>query len=86
MLSLQALLAIDIAKERSREAAELSARRRTAELMAEEAAEHPPTPAGTRPGRGRLAVAAVLHLVEGGASTVARSAGDAASRIDGTCA
>ena len=85
MLPLQALLAIDIANERSREAAELAARRRTAELIAEEAAEHPTPAASVRPGRGRLAVAAVLHKVEGGASTVARSAGDAASRLDGSC-
>jgi hypothetical protein len=86
MFPLHALLAIDIANERAREAAELSARRRTAELIAEEAAEHPTAASNARPGRGRLAVAAVLHLVEGGASTVARSAGDAASRIDGSCA
>jgi hypothetical protein len=84
MLPLQALLAIDIANQRAREAAELSARRRTAELIAEEAAEHP-TAARARPGRGRLAVAAVLHKVEGGAANVARSAGDAASRLDGSC-
>jgi hypothetical protein len=84
MLPLQALLAIDIANERSREAAELSARRRTAELIAEEAAEHPSIPSEVRPGRGRHAVAVVLHLVEGGASTVARSAGHAASRLDGS--
>jgi len=85
MLPLQALLAIDIANERAREAAELSARRRTAELVAEEAAEHPAVPSEVRPGRGRLAIAAVLHVVEGGASSVARSAGDAASRLDGSC-
>ena len=84
MLPLQALLAIDIAKERAREAAELSARRRTAELVAEEAAEHALAAPEPRPGRGRLAVAAVLHLVEGGASRVARSAGDTASRFDGS--
>jgi hypothetical protein len=85
MLPLHALLAIDIANERSREAAELAARHRTAELAAEEAAEHR-TPRTSRPGRGRLAVAGVLHLVEGGASSVARSAGDAASRLDGSSA
>jgi hypothetical protein len=83
MLPLHALLAIDIANERSREAAELASRHRTAELIAEEAAEHPDRRAGRR-GRGRLVVAGVLHLVEGGASTVARSAGDAAARLDGT--
>lgn len=83
MLPLQALLAIDIARERAREAAELSARHRTAELIAEEAAEHP-TLADLRPGRGRLAIAAALHVVEGGASSVARSAAHAASRLDGS--
>ena len=84
MLPLQALLAIDIANERSREAAELASRRRTAELSAEELAEH--APASIRPGRGRLVAAGLLHLVEGGATSVARSAGDAASRLDGSCA
>jgi hypothetical protein len=84
VLPLQALLAIDIANERSREAAELASRHRTAELIAEEAAEHPTRAADVRPGRGRHAAAAILHLVEGGASTVARSARDAASRLDGS--
>jgi len=84
MLSLYTLLALDIANERSREAAELASRHRTAELAAEEAAEHPQL--FVRPGRGRLAVAGLLHLVEGGATSVARSAGDAASRLDGSCA
>ncbi len=84
MLPLQALLAIDIARERAREAAELSARHRTAELIAEEAAEHPALAADLRPGRGRLAIAAALHVVEGGASSVARSAAHAASRLDGS--
>ncbi len=88
MLPLHALLAIDLAKERSREAAELAARHRTAELLAAEVAEHasPVTPGRARPGRGRLAAAGLLHLVEGGAANVARSAGDAASRLDGSCA
>jgi hypothetical protein len=81
MLPLQALLAIDLANERSREAAELARRHRDAELLAEEKAEHPDLYVA-RPGRGRLAVAGLLHLVEGGASSVARSAGDAASRLD----
>jgi hypothetical protein len=85
MLPLQALLAIDIANERSREAAELARRRRTAELSAEELAEHAAAPT-SRPGRGRLVAAGLLHLVEGGATSVARSAGDAASRLDGSCA
>jgi hypothetical protein len=85
MLPLHALLAIDIANERAREAAALAGKRRTAELVAEEAAEHPRTSA-SRPGRSRLALAAVLHIVEGGAATVARSAGDAAARVDGSCA
>jgi len=84
MLPLHALLAIDLANERSREAAALAARRRTAELIADEVAEH--GPAASTPGRSRLAIAGILHLVEGGAASVARSAGDAASRMDGSCA
>jgi hypothetical protein len=82
MLPLQALLAMDIAHQRAREAAELASRHRVQELLAEEAAEHPAL--APRHGRGRHAVAGLLHLVEGGASSVARSAGDAASRLDGS--
>jgi hypothetical protein len=85
MLPLHALLAIDIANERSREAAELAARRRTAELRAAEVAEHGPSPE-LGPGRTRLAIAGLLHLVEGGAATVARFAGNAAARVGGTSA
>jgi hypothetical protein len=85
MLPLHALLAIDIANERSREAACLAERRRTAELAAAEVAEHPSSFV-RRPSPARLAVARVLHAVEGGAASVARSAGDAASRVDGSCA
>jgi hypothetical protein len=86
MLPLHALLALDIANERSREAAALAAKRRTAELIADEAAEHGRSSSSSTPGRSRLAMAGLLHLVEGGAATVARSAGDAASRLDGSCA
>ena len=82
MLPLHALLAMDIANERAREAAELASRHRIQELRAEEVAEHPAL--APRPGRGRLAAAGLLHLVEGGASSVARSARDAASRLDGS--
>jgi hypothetical protein len=86
MLPLHALLAIDIANDRAREAAELAGRHRIAELAAEEAAEHAVAADASRPGRARLAVAGLLHRVEGGATSVARSAGDAASRLDGSCA
>ena len=85
MLPLQALLAIDLARERSREAAALADQRRTAELVAEEAAEHAPIVI-VRRGPVRRAAVAFFHLVEGGAAGVARAACSAASRLDGTAA
>ena len=85
MLPLQAMIALDLARERSREAAALADRRRTAELAAEEAAEHAPVQVA-RPGPVRRAAVAFFHLIEGGASGVARAACSAASRLDGTTA
>jgi hypothetical protein len=85
MLPLQALIALDLARERSREAASRSERRRIQELAAEEAAEHAPTVV-TRPGPVRRAAVGFFLLVEGGASGVARAACSAASRLDGTTA
>ena len=83
MLPIQALMAIDLARERSREAAALADRRRTSELAAEEAAEHAPALI-IRPGPVRRAAAGFFHLIEGGAAGVARAACSAATRIDGT--
>lgn len=84
MLPLQALIALDLARERSREAAALAEGRRTAELLADEIAAHGPIV--RRPGRVRRATAAFLLLVEGGAANVARAACEAATRLDGTAA
>jgi hypothetical protein len=85
MMPIQALLALDVARERSREAAALADRRRTAELAAEEAAEHAPAFVA-RPGPVRRAAVGFFHLIEGGAAGVARAACSAASRLDGTAA
>ena len=85
MLPLLAMVALDIANERSREAAERSERRRIEELAAEEAAEHAPLQA-TRPGPVRRAAVGFFLLIEGGAAGVARAACSAASRLDGTAA
>jgi len=85
MLPLLAMVALDIANERSREAAERSERHRIAELVAEEAAEHATT-IGNRPGPVRRAAVGFFLLIEGGAAGVARAACSVASRLDGTTA
>ena len=85
MLPLLAMLALDIANERSKEAADRSERRRIEELVAEEAAEHAPTRIA-RPGPVRRAAAGFFLLIEGGAAGVARAACSVASRLDGTTA
>ena len=85
MLHLQSLLALDLARERSREAARLAEGRRIHDLMAEEIAEHADVPAPRR-GIARRFVAALLYRIEGGAAGVARAACAAAARLDGTAA
>ena len=85
MLQLQALLAMDLAHERSREAARLAEGRRIADLLAEEVAEHG-VPGAAHPGIARRTIAAVLYRIVGGAEGVARAACAAAGRLDGTAA
>jgi hypothetical protein len=81
MMPLHALLALDIARERSDEARRLSEQRRDALLAAQERAEHAPIHP-VRPNVARRSVAGVLHLVDRGAGGLARSAHQAASRLD----
>jgi len=85
MMQLQGLIALDLARERSREAARLAEGRRIHDLLAEEIAHHPALFA-SRPGIARRITAALLYRVEGGAAGVARAACAAAARLDGTAA
>ena len=85
MMQLQALIALDLARERSREADRLAEGRRIADLLAEEIAEHE-VPGAAHPGFVRRAIAAVLYRIVGGAEGVARAACAAAGRLDGTAA
>ena len=83
MMPLHALLALEIARERSDEARRLSEQRRDAMLAAEERAEHAPLQLA-RPNVARRSAAGLLHLVDRAAGTLARSAHETASRLDGS--
>jgi hypothetical protein len=86
MWQIYAFLAQDIARERRREAAAAALAREAAAFEASERRAHPGLVQARRIGRARRALAASLRRVSAGAAALARSACDAAARLDGQAA
>lgn len=82
MWYVNALVAIDIARERAREAEAASERHRLAQLVAVQRRAHPQRFVGRR----RVVVAAALRRLSTGADSLATAACNAASRVDGRTA
>jgi len=79
MWQLNAMIALDLARERAREAQAAADRRR---LLDQLPARHP----ADRRGPGRTALASVLRVLSNGADAIAGAACRAASRLDGQTA
>ena len=82
MWKVNALMALDLARERSREAEAAARWRGIAELAAEERRAHPEL----YPARGRALLAAILRRLSAGADAIATAACRAAVRVEGRTA
>lgn len=79
MWQIHAMIALDLARERAREAQSAADHQRLLNMLAAERA-----PRGRAPGRAMLAT--LLRRVSGGADAIAEAACRAASRLDGQTA
>jgi hypothetical protein len=81
MFQVHPIVALDLANQRAREAEALAASRRVAALRLAELRAHPPA-GGHRRGPVRRTVVAALRALGSGAGSLARSACQAASRLE----